>query len=156
MMKHFTITKRQEEHIAILEINGELDAHTAFQLEQQFKTLIETEAYHIIVNCSNLEYIASAGLGVFMAYIEDIRNLGGDIKLSNMTDGVYHVFDLLGFPSLYDIHRDESDALNSFKPKSSPVQYLESFTSHSIMYPPLLSICEKCATLFKILSNNLM
>ena len=54
MMKHFTITKRQEEHIAILEINGELDAHTAFQLEQQFKTLIETEAYHIIVNCSNL------------------------------------------------------------------------------------------------------
>jgi len=115
MMKHFTITKRQEEHIAILEINGELDAHTAFQLEQQFKTLIETEAYHIIVNCANLEYIASAGLGVFMAYIEDIRNLGGDIKLSNMTDGVYHVFDLLGFPSLYDIHSDESEALSSFK-----------------------------------------
>ena len=57
MMKYFTITKRQDEHIAILEINGELDAHTAFQLEQQFKTLIETEAYHIIVNCSNLEYI---------------------------------------------------------------------------------------------------
>jgi anti-sigma B factor antagonist len=50
-----------------------------------------------------------------MAYIEDIRNLGGDIKLSNMTNGVYHVFDLLGFPSLYDIHRDESEALNSFK-----------------------------------------
>ena len=115
MMKYFTITKRQDEHIAILEINGELDAHTAFQLEQQFKTLIETEAYHIIVNCSNLEYIASAGLGVFMAYIENIRNLGGDIKLSNMTDGVYHVFDLLGFPSLYDIHRDESEALSSFK-----------------------------------------
>ena len=50
-----------------------------------------------------------------MAYIEDIRNLGGDIKLSNMTGGVYHVFDLLGFPSLYDIYKDESEALNSFK-----------------------------------------
>ena len=44
MMKHFTIAKRQIDHVAILEINGELDAHTAFQLEQQFKTLIETES----------------------------------------------------------------------------------------------------------------
>ena len=51
-----------------------------------------------------------------MAYIEDIRNLGEkDIKLSNMTGGVYHIFDLLGFPSLYDIYKDESEALNSFK-----------------------------------------
>ena len=115
MMKPFTITKRQEEHITILEINGELDAHTAFKLEQQFKNLIEIKAYHIIVNCSNLQYIASAGLGVFMAYIEDIRNLGGDIKLSDMTGDVYHVFDLLGFPNLYDIHKNESEALSSYK-----------------------------------------
>lgn len=41
MMKPFTITKRQEEQITILEINGELDSHTAFKLEQQFKNSIE-------------------------------------------------------------------------------------------------------------------
>ena len=113
-MKNFTIANRQIETINVLDISGELDAHTASQLENSLKTLINEKKYKIIVNCSRLDYIASAGLGVFMAYIEDVRGLGGDIKLTNMNNRVYHVFDLLGFPTLYDIHDNEEEALNRF------------------------------------------
>jgi len=49
-----------------------------------------------------------------MAYIEDVRSLGGDIKLSNMSDKVYNVFDLLGFPTLYDILHTEEEAIVKF------------------------------------------
>lgn len=49
-----------------------------------------------------------------MAYIEDVRSLGGDIKLTDMNDRVYNVFDLLGFPTLYDILDSEQEALESF------------------------------------------
>jgi anti-sigma B factor antagonist len=114
-MKNFSIATRKKEHVSILDINGELDAHTASHLENALKSLIDDENYAIIVNCSGLDYIASAGLGVFMAYIEDVRSLGGDIKLTNMNDRVYNVFDLLGFPTLYDILDDEKEALHSFK-----------------------------------------
>ena len=113
-MKNFSITIRQMDSVSVLDLSGELDAHTASQLENSLKTLIDNEQFKIVVNCSQLEYIASAGLGVFMAYIEDVRGLGGDIKLSNMTDRVYNVFDLLGFPTLYDILDDETQALQSF------------------------------------------
>lgn len=113
-MKNFSIAIRRKEGVSILDISGELDAHTASQLENSLKTLIDDEEYSIIVNCGSLDYIASAGLGVFMAYIEDVRGLGGDIKLTNMNDRVYNVFDLLGFPTLYDILEDERDALNRF------------------------------------------
>ncbi len=113
-MKNFSIATRRLQHVSILDISGELDAHTASQLEQVLKSLIDEESYAIIVNCSGLDYIASAGLGVFMAYIEDVRNLGGDIKLTNMNERVYNVFDLLGFPTLYDILEDEKEALQLF------------------------------------------
>ena len=113
-MKNFSITIRQMDSVSVLDVSGELDAHTASQLENSLKTLIDNEQFKIVVNCSRLEYIASAGLGVFMAYIEDVRGLGGDIKLSNMTDRVYNVFDLLGFPTLYDILDDETQALQRF------------------------------------------
>lgn len=113
-MKNFSIAKRQINDVSVLDVSGELDAHTASQLENSLKALIDEQRFNIIVNCSRLEYIASAGLGVFMAYIEDVRSLGGDIKLSNMTERVYNVFDLLGFPTLYDILDDESEALKSF------------------------------------------
>lgn len=113
-MKNFSITRRQINQISVLDISGELDAHTASQLENSLKELISSERINIIVNFAQLDYIASAGLGVFMAYIEDVRELGGDIKLSNMNQRVYNVFDLLGFPTLYEILDDEHEAINAF------------------------------------------
>ncbi len=113
-MKNFSITLRDVESISVLDVSGELDAHTASRLENSLKSLIDQNRYNIIVNCNALEYIASAGLGVFMAYIEDVRSLGGDIKLTNMNERVYNVFDLLGFPTLYDIMEDELEAVESF------------------------------------------
>jgi anti-sigma B factor antagonist len=95
-------------------LEGELDAHTASELESVFQDLIARENLRIVVNFDQLDYIASAGLGVFMAYIEDVRTEGGDIKLTNMNKKVYNVFDLLGFPALYDILDDESDAIDKF------------------------------------------
>lgn len=114
-MKNFKINHRQVDSFDVLELSGELDAHTASQLENSLKSLIDQEKNQIIVNCEDLDYIASAGLGVFMAYIEDVRSLGGDIKLTNMNSNVYNVFDLLGFPTLYDILEDEEDAIEKFE-----------------------------------------
>jgi anti-sigma B factor antagonist len=113
-MKNFKINHRTSSGFDVLDLHGELDAHTASQLEDSLKLLISSDKPNIIVNCRELEYIASAGLGVFMAYIEDVRSNGGDIKLTNMNDRVYNVFDLLGFPTLYDILDDEKDAIQKF------------------------------------------
>ncbi len=114
-MKNFKINHKEVNTYDVLELSGELDAHTASQLENSLKKLIDQEKHQIIVNCKDLDYIASAGLGVFMAYIEDVRSLGGDIKLTNMNAKVYNVFDLLGFPTLYDILQEESDAIEKFE-----------------------------------------
>ncbi len=118
-MSNFDIRSRQKESVEILDLSGELDAHTAPDLEKEITTLIDAGKYNIIVNFTSLEYISSAGLGVFMAYIEELRELGGDIKLTNMKEGVYNVFDLLGFPTLYDIMDDEAEAVKKFNNASA-------------------------------------
>jgi anti-sigma B factor antagonist len=113
-MSEFKINERENNDIHILELRGYLDAHTAPQLELAIQKLIEKSKYKIIVNCKDLSYISSAGLGVFMAFIEDVRKNKGDIKLTNMSPKVFNVFDLLGFPALYEIYRDESEAIKRF------------------------------------------
>lgn len=102
-------------NISVIKLSGYLDAHTAPILESNFTELIDSSKFKIIVNFKDLAYISSAGLGVFMAYIEKIRNNSGDIKLTNMNDKVYNIFDLLGFPLLYEIFEKEDEALNKFK-----------------------------------------
>ena len=68
-----------------------------------------------LLDLSGLEYISSAGLGVFMAFIEPLREQGGDIKIAALQPRVYNVFDLLGFPMLFDIVDTEEEALKRFE-----------------------------------------
>ncbi len=84
-------------------------------LESNFSDLISGGKFKIVVNFKDLVYISSAGLGVFMAFIEKIRENAGDIKLTTMNDKVYNIFDLLGFPLLYEIYKTEDDAIKKFQ-----------------------------------------
>ena len=104
----------QRNDIAIVYLNGYFDAHSATQLEDEINELIKNNQNNIIFEFSNLEYISSAGLGVFMTFIEQIRDLGGDLKLSNMTEKVQTVFDLLGFNILFEIYNTLDEAVNKF------------------------------------------
>lgn len=113
-MEGFEVEKTDNGSVSILYIKGYLDAHTAPELEKAFQKLIDDKKYKIVVNFKDLTYISSAGLGVFMGFIEDIRKNGGDIKLTNMQPKIFRVFDLLGFPTLYDILEDEKNAIEKF------------------------------------------
>lgn len=113
-MAEFSTLVREKGDISIINLKGFLDAHTAPTLENNFTQLINDNKYKIVVNFEELAYISSAGLGVFMAYIESIRDNKGDIKLSNMSDKVFNIFDLLGFPLLYEIYKNEDEAINKF------------------------------------------
>lgn len=98
----------------ILDLHGELDAHTAAELEAAIQKCQSENQVQILINGSNLLYISSAGLGVFMAYIEEVRECGGDIKIAALQPKVFNVFDLLGFPMLFDIVDSEDDAVSKF------------------------------------------
>jgi len=113
-MTDFKIAHCEKNGINVVELKGFLDAHTAPELEDVFQKLIKNKKYKIVVNFRDLSYISSAGLGVFMAFIEEVRKNDGDIKLTNMTPKVFNVFDLLGFPILYEIYGNEEDAISKF------------------------------------------
>ena len=114
-MADFNVSVRGDGSVSVVNLKGYLDAHTAPELESTFNKLIDGKIYRVVVNFSDLNYISSAGLGVFMAYVETMRENKGDIKFSNMTDNVYNIFDLLGFPMLYEFFKEETEAVAKFK-----------------------------------------
>jgi len=113
-MEEFNIYETEKNSVKVLHLEGFLDAHTSTTLENMLDKLIDQKQFRIVVNFKKLSYISSAGLGVFMAYIEQARNNGGDIKLCEMNDKIYNIFDMLGFPLLFEIHSNESNAIEKF------------------------------------------
>lgn len=113
-MAEFSTSIKDQGSINVVYLKGFLDAHTAPSLENTFSGLVDKGKYQIVANFKDLVYISSAGLGVFMAFIEKIRENNGDIKLTSMSDKVFNIFDLLGFPLLYDIFKTEEEAVKKF------------------------------------------
>ncbi len=113
-MSNFSVNFRSSEGLRVLDLSGELDAHTASELEAAIQKCLDEGQTQIIVHGPQLQYISSAGLGVFMAFIEEVRERGGDIKIASLQPRVFNVFDLLGFPHLFDIVKTESEAAGLF------------------------------------------
>ena len=115
MANPFSIQKSTEEGLSVLALDGYLDAHTAPEFEKTVQAEFQAGRKQMVVECSKLTYISSAGLGVFMSFIEEIREAGGDIKICGLTPKVYQVFDILGFSALFDILPDLPATVRRFQ-----------------------------------------
>jgi anti-sigma B factor antagonist len=113
-MSELTVDKRDVEDVTLLYPKGFINAHTVRLFEGEIRGALQQGRFKIVVNCSGLSYIASAGLGALMGAIEEIRGSGGDLRLASLNDTVRNIFEILGFNHLYRIYPSEMDAILSF------------------------------------------
>ena len=123
MATPFTIQRSTEDDLTILSLEGYLDAHTAPDFENAVQQEMDGGRRKLIVNCERLNYISSAGLGVFMSFLEEIRGTGGDIKICGPSPKVLQVFEILGFPAIFDMLPDVPAAVQRYA--ESPVKGAE-------------------------------
>jgi len=114
-MNAFKVKRKDVKEVSVIYLKGYLDAHTAHEFEEALQELVDEQRVRIVVNLSELTYISSAGLGVFMGFIQDVRKKKGDIKIAEPNEKVYRVFDLLGFPVLYEIFQQEAEAIKKYR-----------------------------------------
>jgi len=110
----FAIQTSLENDLSIVALEGFVDAHTAPQFEDAVQKAVNSGSVRIVVDCEKLNYISSAGLGVFMSFIEEVRDRGGDIKICGLTPKVKHTFDILGFQDIFEMLDDQQTALQRF------------------------------------------
>ncbi|MBS1791295.1 MAG: STAS domain-containing protein [Acidobacteria bacterium] len=110
----FSIQTAVEGGLSIISLEGFVDAHTAPQFENAVQSEIDSGRISIIVNCEKLSYISSAGLGVFMSFVEEVRDRGGDIKICGLVPKVKHTFEILGFQDIFEMLEDQPTAKQKF------------------------------------------
>ena len=100
--------------ISIIKVGGYIDTTTSAELEHSLDTLIKDNRYNIIIDLGNVDYISSAGWGIFISEIKGIREKTGDLKLVNMIPDVYEVFELLEFHYILKAFDTIEDAIAEF------------------------------------------
>jgi len=112
-MTDLSIQVRDAGCASVVEPSGFINAHTVRQFESTLENLVQAGRYTILLNCRELNYISSAGLGAIMGLIETVRENRGDILLCNLQENVFSIFDTLGFTQLYRVFPSEEAALAS-------------------------------------------
>ena len=110
----------QNPAVSILRVSGYVDTTTSPDLERRLQALLREKRFHIVVDLASVEYISSAGWGIFISEIREIRENGGDLKLAGMVADVREVFDLLEFENILKSYPDADLAVASFGAVTGP------------------------------------
>ena len=96
------IKKEWEGKTLTMRLSGRLDAVTAMQFDKAWKESME-EAKTLIVDMSDLVYVASAGLRSLMMTQKKMDQKGGSMKILHVQPQVMEVFRLTGFDEFLTI-----------------------------------------------------
>jgi anti-sigma B factor antagonist len=105
------IKRLQESGADIIAVIGEIDASSSIELDLAIAKSVGEGFKRILVDCHALEYISSAGLGVFMSYIEEFREKKIQMVLFGLKEKVINTFQILGLADLLHIRESKSEAL---------------------------------------------
>lgn len=99
-----------EDDFFVLAIEGDLDASSCIKLDEAISSAVANNERKILIDCQSLNYISSAGLGVFMSYLQEFKEKGISLVLFNVSDKVKKVFQILGLNELITIVDSKDEA----------------------------------------------
>ena len=94
-----TIEEKDGKIFATLE--GEMDTAAAQDAEQVLKPLYKSDGRDVIIECKDLEYIASSGLRILLSILKGAKACGSSVVLRNVNADIKNVFNLTGFSSIF-------------------------------------------------------
>lgn len=104
------IQRTSEGEIEVMKVVGEVDASSSIELDNAIRAAVEDGKTKLLFDCTALDYISSAGLGVFMSYIEDFKQKGIEMVISGLSPKVTNVFEILGLDQLLEIKKTREEA----------------------------------------------
>lgn len=100
-------------HVHVVTLKGRLDTTGTPQFETSMQGLLDAGEKRILIDCADLRYVSSVGLGVFVSSGKSLGAAGGGLYFAGLNDQVRSVFEMVGFLNLFEIYPSRGEALDS-------------------------------------------
>ena len=98
-----TTTIQENGNQLIAKFAGRLDTAAAVATTEAVKPLLEASDKEIILDCTELEYISSYGLRIFLSIRKEAAAHNSKVIVRNINADIRQVFMMTGFISLFEI-----------------------------------------------------
>jgi len=105
------ILEEQEGDLLIVSVRGHLDTLGAPVFEDQVLERVEAGVLSVILDCSDLEYVNSAGLKSFLVIAKRVETRGGKFAVCALRPHITAVFATIGFDQIMTVVPTRQEAL---------------------------------------------
>ncbi|MFT4738503.1 MAG: anti-sigma B factor antagonist [Cyclobacteriaceae bacterium] len=113
-MSKVDIVKNIEGDIYEVKVSGDVDASSSIHLDNALEEAFTAKEKKVLINLQEMNYISSAGLGVFIARLEEVKMQGIQLSFCELQPNVKQVFALLGLEELLSIYDSREDAISAY------------------------------------------
>jgi anti-sigma B factor antagonist len=103
-----------QDGLAYFELEGHLDAHNFEKLEALFERHFEAGTYRFVVDIHRLQYVSSAGAGVFIGAVGTCQDNDGNVVLVQPSQEVQEIFEMLGVYQIFPVVQSRAQAMEAF------------------------------------------
>jgi anti-sigma B factor antagonist len=84
----------------------------AGQINDQIHALIDQGKKKIIIDLHEVEWMNSSGLGILIGAMTTLKNNGGTLSLTNVSDRIMNLLKITKLKNVFSIHSDVDTAIN--------------------------------------------
>ena len=96
-------TFKKEDNDYVMYFDGRLDTAASSKALKEAEVLYDCEGHDIILDCTNLEYITSSGMRLFLDLLKTAKSKGSKVTIVGLNSDLRLVFDEVGFIDLFEI-----------------------------------------------------
>ena len=93
----------KEDAVTTVRLIGRLDTPASQEVSQELDPLMSNAAGTIVLDCSEMSYISSSGLRIFLSLRKAAASKGGKVIVKSISDDIRQVFMMTGFLNLFEI-----------------------------------------------------
>ncbi len=113
---NFRATARESGSTTVIDISGRITlGEGSATLREMIRDLLNKGQRKIILNLGDVSYIDSSGIGELVSGYTTVKNLGGELKLLNLTRKVHDLLQITKLYTVFDVYSDEHVAVGSFR-----------------------------------------
>lgn len=97
----------EKNSVPCFKISGEIDAFTAPILKERLASVEKVEEMQVELDLSEVGYMDSTGLGVFVGFYKAVKAKGGHVKITGVNKRLKRLFEITGLDEIMDIATTE-------------------------------------------------
>ncbi|GIN93465.1 anti-sigma factor antagonist [Siminovitchia terrae] len=101
-----SIEIKEKDNIFYVQLTGEIDAYTAPRVKEKLMEAAKGDSVKLNIDLSNVSYMDSTGLGVFVGVFKQLRANNGYMELTGMTERLQRLFDITGLADVMNINTE--------------------------------------------------